>query len=93
MIVAMTDDRIIGNQNKLPWHFSEDLKRFKKITMGHPLIMGRKTFDSIGKPLPGRTHIVISRNSKLSIDGVKVVSGLPEALATGKNQAAGIRCL
>ncbi len=63
LIVAMTGQRIIGREGKLPWHLSEDLKRFKRITMGHPLIMGRKTFDSIGKPLPGRKNIVITRDA------------------------------
>ncbi len=80
LIVAMTDDRVIGRNNQLPWHLSEDLVRFKQITMGHPIIMGRKTYESIGKPLPGRTNIVVTRNPGLKIDGVTVVHGLNEAL-------------
>lgn len=60
-IVAMDRNRVIGNQGKLPWHYSEDLKFFKRTTLGHPILMGRATFDSIGKPLPGRQNIVLSR--------------------------------
>src|ERR1041384_6960212 len=62
IIVAMAEGQVIGRDGKLPWHLSEDLKRFKKITLGHPIIMGRQTFDSLGKPLPGRKNIVITRN-------------------------------
>jgi dihydrofolate reductase len=80
LIVAMTDDRVIGLNNKLPWHLSEDLKRFKKITMGHPIIMGRKTFESIGKPLPGRQNIVVTRNQNFKAEGVSVVNSLQQAL-------------
>jgi dihydrofolate reductase len=62
IIVAMTRRGVIGRQGALPWRLSADLKRFKSLTMGHPLVMGRKTFDSLGRPLPGRTSIVITRN-------------------------------
>ena len=62
LIVAMASNRVIGLNNKMPWHLSADLKKFKKITMGAPILMGRKTFESIGRPLPGRTNIIISRN-------------------------------
>lgn len=65
LIVAMSKNGVIGKDNKLPWHLPEDLKRFKRITMGHPIIMGRKTFESIGKPLPGRKNIVLSRSLPL----------------------------
>lgn len=82
LIVAMTEDRVIGRENKLPWHLSEDLKRFKALTMGHPIIMGRKTYESIGKPLPGRHNIVISRNATRRYEGVTVVHSLDEALDT-----------
>ena len=61
IIAAMSTDGTIGDRGKIPWHISEDLKRFKRLTMGHPVIMGRKTYESIGKPLPGRTNIVLSR--------------------------------
>jgi dihydrofolate reductase len=81
LIVAMAKNRAIGKDNALPWHIPEDLKRFKALTMGHPIIMGRKTFDSIGRPLPGRRNIVISRNRTLAIPGVDVAGSLEEALA------------
>jgi len=64
IIVAMTRSRVIGNNGRIPWHDSDDLKHFKKVTTGHAVIMGRKTFDSIGRPLPGRRNIVISRNAE-----------------------------
>ena len=76
IIVAMSKNNVIGAKNALPWHISEDLKRFKSLTMGKPIIMGRKTFDSIGRPLPGRKNIVITRNTDLKIKGVDVVSSL-----------------
>jgi dihydrofolate reductase len=81
LIVAMTDDRVIGINNQLPWHLSDDLKRFKKITMGHPIIMGRKTYESIGRPLPGRKNIVITNNKEFFAEGVSVAHGLREAIA------------
>ncbi|TAN65572.1 MAG: dihydrofolate reductase [Methylobacter sp.] len=62
LIVAMASNRVIGLDNQMPWHLSADLKKFKKITMGAPILMGRKTYESIGRPLPGRTNIIISRN-------------------------------
>ncbi len=75
----MAKNRVIGKDNKLPWHLSADLKRFKQLTMGHHIVMGRRTFESIGKPLPGRTMLVITRNAEYQIPGIKVVHGLPEA--------------
>lgn len=80
IIVAMSQNRVIGKDNKLPWHLSEDLKRFKKITMGHPIIMGRKTYESIGRPLPGRENIVITRNPEFKAEGVTIVHSLEEAV-------------
>ncbi len=62
LIVAMATNRAIGLNNEMPWHLSADLKKFKKITMGAPILMGRKTYESIGRPLPGRTNIIVSRN-------------------------------
>ncbi len=82
IIVAMSSNRTIGINNTLPWRCPEDLKHFKALTMGHHLIMGRKTFDSIGKPLPGRTTVVVSRDRRLKIDGCTVVHSLPEAIAS-----------
>lgn len=81
IIVAMAKNRTIGINNTLPWRIPEDLKHFKKLTMGHHLIMGRKTFESIGKALPGRTSVVVSRDRKLKIDGCLVAHSLQEAIA------------
>ncbi len=79
LIVAMTREGVIGIDNKLPWRLPDDLKRFKAITSGHSIIMGRKTFDSIGKPLPNRRNIVISRQKLLRIPGAEVFSSLDQA--------------
>lgn len=79
IIVAQAQNRVIGINNKLPWHLPEDLKYFKQVTMGKPIIMGRKTFDSIKRPLPGRTNIVITRDVSYQHDGVKVVHSLADA--------------
>ncbi|MGC3982195.1 MAG: type 3 dihydrofolate reductase [Steroidobacteraceae bacterium] len=80
LILAVADNGVIGQQNGLPWRLPEDLKRFKQVTLGKPVIMGRKTFDSIGKPLPGRTNIVITRQPDLQLPGCTVVPSLPTAL-------------
>jgi dihydrofolate reductase len=89
IIVAMAKNRVIGADNKLPWHLSADLKRFKALTMGHHIIMGRKTFESIGRILPGRTSVVVTRNPALRADGVVVVNDMESALAkcTGDTEA------
>ena len=81
MIVAASDNDVIGVAGDLPWHLSSDLQRFKQLTMGHALLMGRKTFDSIGRLLPGRTTIVFSRQSDWEFPGALVVGALEEALA------------
>jgi dihydrofolate reductase len=80
LIVAMAKNRVIGKENRLPWRLPEDLKRFKAITSGHAVILGRKTFESIGKPLPNRRNIVISRQPGFSAEGVSVVHSPEEAL-------------
>jgi len=80
LIVAMAKNRTIGVNNNLPWRCPEDLKHFKALTMGHHMIMGRKTFDSIGKPLPGRTTVVVTRDTHLKIDGCIVVHSLQDAI-------------
>jgi len=80
IIVAMARNRTIGINNTLPWHIPADLKRFKSLTMGHHLIMGRKTFDSIGKPLPGRTTVVVTRNHALRMEGCIMAYSLEEAI-------------
>jgi dihydrofolate reductase len=79
IIVATDLDNGIGIDNTLPWHLPEDLAHFKRLTSGHPIIMGRKTFDSIGRPLPNRRNIVITRNADWRHDGVDAVASLEEA--------------
>lgn len=81
LVAAVAANGIIGAGNRMPWHLPEDLKHFKALTLGHPVIMGRKTHESIGKPLPGRENIVISRKPGLEIPGVSVASSLEAALA------------
>ncbi len=80
IIAALAENYTIGKDNQLPWHLSEDLQHFKAMTLGKPIIMGRKTFSSIGKPLPGRTNIVVTRQQELNIPGCKVVNCLDSAL-------------
>jgi dihydrofolate reductase len=80
-VVAAAENGVIGHGNQLPWRLPDDLKRFKALTLGKPVLMGRKTFESIGKPLPGRTNIVISRRSGFMLPGCVVVNSLPQALA------------
>lgn len=77
----MAENRVIGHNNALPWRLPSDLQRFKSITAGHPLIMGRKTFESIGRPLPGRRMVVLTRDPSYRVDGVETVSSLDEAFA------------
>ena len=80
IIVAMADKRVIGHDNRLPWHLPADLKHFKATTMGKPIIMGRKTWESIGRPLPGRTNIVVTRDPRYTADGCVVVHSIDAAL-------------
>lgn len=80
MVVAMTEDRVIGRNNQLIWHLPNDLKHFKTLTMGKPIIMGRKTQESIGRPLPGRRNIVLSRQKDLKIEGCEVAHSVEEVL-------------
>ena len=80
MIAALAANGVIGRNNDLPWHISTDLKRLKKLTMGHHMIMGRKTYDSIGRPLPGRTFIVITGNPEFKAEGVTVTHSLEDAI-------------
>lgn len=80
LIVAMDENRLIGNDNQLPWRLPADLAFFKRTTMGKPIIMGRKTFDSIGRPLPGRRNIVITRDPEFSAEGCEVVHSIETAL-------------
>ena len=83
----MADSGVIGRDNTLPWHLPEDLKRFKRLTMGKPIVMGRKTFESIGKPLPGRQNIVVTRDANYRREGVTVVHGVEEALRAAAGAA------
>lgn len=85
LIVALSENRVIGRSGRLPWHLSGDLRRFKQLTMGHTIVMGRKTFESIGRPLPGRTSIVLTRQPDYHPPGVIVAASLGEAqrLAAG----------
>lgn len=80
-VVAMDRNRLIGRDNGLPWHLPPDLKHFKALTLGKPVIMGRKTHQSIGRPLPGRRNIVISRNPSYKAEGCETAGGLEQALA------------
>jgi dihydrofolate reductase len=77
----MASNRVIGANGQLPWHLSSDLKRFKALTMGHHIVMGRKTFESIGKLLPGRTTVIVSRNPRFRFEGALVAGSLDKALA------------
>ena len=80
IIVAMAKNRVIGKDNAMPWHLPADLKYFRKVTSGKPIIMGRKTYESIGRPLPKRHNIIISRNRDYKVEGCDVVSSLEEAV-------------
>ena len=88
LIAAMDRNRLIGNRNRLPWHLPADLAHFKQVTMGKPVIMGRKTYESIGKPLPGRTNIVITRSADFQAEGVQIAHSLKQALeyAAGEDE-------
>ena len=81
LIVAMAKNRVIGVNNTLPWRLPADLKHFKTLTMGHHIVMGRKTYESIGKPLPGRTSVVVTRNANYAQPGVVVVNSLEAAIS------------
>lgn len=82
LIVAMAKNRIIGCNNAIPWHIPEEIAYFKKTTLGHAVIMGRKTYDSIARPLPERLNVVLSRNTSLQIPGCQVARDLPTAIAS-----------
>ncbi len=81
LVVASSENDVIGRANGLPWRLKDDLKHFKALTLGKPILMGRKTFDSIGRPLPGRTNIVLTRSAEFAPPGVTVVADMPAALA------------
>jgi len=81
LIAAMGRDRVIGRDNQLPWHLPADLQHFKRVTMGKPILMGRLTYESIGKPLPGRRNVVITRDTAFAAPGCEVVNSIEAALA------------
>lgn len=85
-IVAMSNNNVIGYENKMPWHLPQELKYFKKVTTGYPIIMGRKTFESIGRPLPNRENIIVTRQSDYKAEGVTVINDLPAYLTENKNK-------
>ena len=83
-IAAISENKVIGRDNQLPWKIPGDLQRLKKLTSGHPIIMGRKTFDSIGRPLPNRTNIIITRDTKYKIQGAIIAHSIEEAIEKAK---------
>ncbi len=87
LIAAMARNRVIGRDNAMPWHLPEDLRYFKATTLGKPIVMGRKTFDSLGRPLPGRTNIVVSRQPDLTLEGAQVFASIDAALSAARQQA------
>ena len=87
LVAAVADNGVIGLANGLPWRLSTDMKRFKALTLGKPMVMGRKTFDSIGKALPGRVTIVVTRSRDFAADGVRVAHTLADALALAREVA------
>ncbi|WP_208620177.1 dihydrofolate reductase [Brucella grignonensis] len=88
IIVAAAENGVIGRDNDMPWKLSTDLKRFKALTLGKPVIMGRRTWESIGRPLPGRPNIVVTRDAAFTAEGVQVVGSLEDAIDLGRRLAA-----
>ena len=86
LVAAMTEDRVIGRGNGLPWHLPEDLRHFKRLTLGHPVVMGRKTWESVGTPLPGRHNIVVTRQRGYQADGADVAPSLQAALGLVRDE-------
>lgn len=89
MIVAMGENRGIGKDGGMPWHLPADLKHFRKLTMGKPIIMGRRTFESIGKPLEGRTNIIVTRDPRFAVDGAIVANSFKDGLDAALKAAEG----
>ncbi len=87
LVAAMAENRVIGKNGRLPWHLPDEIKHFKKLTVDHTVIMGRKTYEEVGRPLPNRRNVVISRNPGFRASGVTVVPNLDEALALGATEA------
>lgn len=89
-VVAVSENGVIGRDNDMPWRLSTDLKRFKALTMGKPVVMGRKTWETLGRPLPGRSNIVVTRKSDYQAEGALVVPSIEAALDEGHRQAAAL---
>ncbi len=87
LVAAIAENNVVGKDNQMPWYLPEDLKHFKQLTLGKPIIMGRLTYESIGKPLPGRTNIVVSRQKKYQPTGVEVAASLADALSLAESIA------
>jgi dihydrofolate reductase len=87
IIVAYAANRVIGTQGRMPWHLPEDLKRFRQLTMGHHIVMGRKTWESIGRLLPGRHHVIVSRQGDFAVPGAIVAHSFEAAIAACKNDS------
>ena len=87
MIAALAQNRVIGLDNRMPWHLPADLRHFKAMTLGKPIIMGRKTWDSLGRPLPGRLNLVVSRQADLQLDGAEIFTDLDAALVRAEQWA------
>ena len=95
LIVAVADNGVIGHENRLPWHLPAELKYFKAVTLGKPVIMGRKTWDSLGRPLPGRLNLVVSRQTDLTLEGAETFTSLDDAVTRAESWAReqGASCL
>ena len=87
IVVAVADNGVIGRGNALPWDLPDDLQHFKRTTLGHPIVMGRKTFESIGRPLPGRLNIILTRDASWTAEGVTTVTSMDEAIDVAEGQA------
>ncbi len=85
LIAAMANNRVIGKDNQMPWHLPADLAHFKAVTLGKPIVMGRKTYESIGRPLPGRKNIILSSNPDYKVEGCECVGSIEEALALAED--------
>ncbi len=90
LIAALTENRVLGKHNQLIWHLPKDLKHFKQTTTGHPVVMGRKTYESFGKPLPNRTNIIVTRNREYHAEGCIVRTSLTQAIEEARKYAKDI---
>jgi len=88
LIVAMAENRVIGANNAMPWHLPDDLRRFRALTMGHPSLMGRKTHEAIGRPLPGRRNLIMTRNAQQDFPGCEAIHTIEDALVIGQRSEA-----